>query len=64
MLKEHYGVEKIPSNLYRDERKHFFPEPMPYYFQYEGKALNNVLYTVPFDFSFMDWFLKHKAVNL
>ncbi|MFJ7731436.1 site-specific integrase [Lysinibacillus sp. NPDC097231] len=40
MLKEHYGSDKIPSVLYRDERKHVFSTPMPYYFQYEGKALN------------------------
>lgn len=39
LLKEHYTVEKIPSVLYRGDRKHFFPKPMPYYFQYEGKAI-------------------------
>ncbi|MBQ0140252.1 MAG: site-specific integrase [Kurthia sp.] len=39
MLKEHYGSDKIPSVLYRDERKHLFPAPMPFYFQYAGKAL-------------------------
>lgn len=40
MLKEHYGSDKIPSVLYRDERKHLFPIPFPYYFQYAGNALN------------------------
>lgn len=39
MLKVHYGSDKIPSILYRDDRKHLFPTPMPYYFQYAGKAL-------------------------
>ncbi|WP_339262123.1 site-specific integrase [Lysinibacillus sp. FSL K6-3209] len=38
MLKVHYGSDKIPSVLYRDERKHLFSTPLPYYFQYEGKA--------------------------
>ena len=41
LLKEHYAVEKIPSNLYRNDRKHHFLEPMPYYFQYEGNAMKN-----------------------
>lgn len=40
MLKEHYGSDKIPSVLYREARKHLFPKPMPYYFQYAGKALD------------------------
>lgn len=40
MLKAHYGSDKIPSVPYRDERKHLFPTPMPYYFQYTGKALS------------------------
>ena len=39
LLKEHYTVEKIPSVLYRDDRKHVFRVPMPYYFQYEGNAM-------------------------
>lgn len=39
MLKAHYGGDKIPSVLYRNERKHLFPTPIPYYFQYAGKAL-------------------------
>lgn len=39
LLKEHYAVEKIPSVLYRGDRKHFFPKPMPYYFQYEGRTM-------------------------
>lgn len=42
MLKEHYNSDKIPSVLYRDKRKHLFPKPMPYYFQYEGKALIDI----------------------
>ncbi|MEG0528628.1 MAG: site-specific integrase, partial [Longicatena sp.] len=41
MLKEHYDGDKIPSVPYRDARKHLFPTPMPYYFQYTGKALQN-----------------------
>lgn len=45
LLKEHYAVEKIPSVLYREDRKHFFPKSMPYYFQYEGKAMkSNAIY--------------------
>lgn len=39
MLKEHYDSDKIPSVLYRYDRKYLFPTPMPYYFQYAGKAL-------------------------
>lgn len=39
LLKEHYATEKIPSNLYRGVRRHLFPKPMPYYFQYEGKVM-------------------------
>lgn len=40
MLKEHYGNEKIPSVPYRySNRKHLFPEPKPYYFQYYNLAL-------------------------
>lgn len=39
LLKEHYAVEKIPSVLYKGTRKHFFSKPMPYYFQYEGRAM-------------------------
>jgi len=39
MLKEHYNGN-IPHVLYRHEqRKHLFPNPQPYYFQYHGKAL-------------------------
>lgn len=41
MLKTHYGSDKIPSVLYRDDRKHIFTKPMPYYFQYAGKALKS-----------------------
>ncbi|MDH4616591.1 site-specific integrase [Brevibacillus sp. AY1] len=39
MLKDHFQSDKIPSVEYRYERKHLFPEPKPYYFQYEKKAL-------------------------
>ncbi|WP_427110283.1 site-specific integrase [Lysinibacillus xylanilyticus] len=42
MLKEHYNDDKIPSVHYRHIRKHLFPKPMPYYFQYEGKTLKDV----------------------
>lgn len=38
MLKEHYNG-KLPSVAYRGDRKHLFPEPKPYFFQYNGKAL-------------------------
>ena len=41
LLKEHYAIEKIPSVLYVGDRKHFFPKPMPYYFQYEGRSMYN-----------------------
>ncbi len=41
MLKAHYDADKIPSVLYRDVRKHLFPIPLPYYFQYAGKALRS-----------------------
>ncbi|PES74617.1 integrase [Bacillus cereus] len=37
-LKEHYKGDKIPSVPYRDERKHLFPSPKPYFFQYNHKA--------------------------
>ncbi|MEY9973489.1 integrase [Lysinibacillus sp. RC46] len=39
MLKAHYDADKIPSVLYREGRRHVFPTPLPYYFQYAGKAL-------------------------
>ncbi|MDY8166627.1 tyrosine-type recombinase/integrase [Bacillus thuringiensis] len=39
MLKEHYKGA-IPSVMYRGDRKHLFPEPQPYFFQYNGKSLN------------------------
>lgn len=39
MLKEHYN-RTIPSVTYRGERKHLFPEPKPYFFQYNEKALD------------------------
>lgn len=41
MLKTHYGSDKIPSVLYREDRKHIFTKTMPYYFQYAGKALKS-----------------------
>ncbi|MDA1505271.1 tyrosine-type recombinase/integrase, partial [Bacillus cereus group sp. TH43LC] len=40
MLKEHYNGA-IPSVMYRGDRKHLFPEPQPYFFQYNGKALKS-----------------------
>ncbi|TQR30103.1 site-specific integrase [Lysinibacillus sphaericus] len=46
MLKAHYDSDKIPSVPYSHLRKHLFPTSMPYYFQYEGKALQgNALYS-------------------
>ena len=42
MLKEHYDYSKVPSVLYRGEKKHIFTQPKPYYFQYEGQALNDI----------------------
>lgn len=37
MLKEHYNGA-IPSVKYRGERKHLFPEPKAYFFQYNEKT--------------------------
>ncbi|BAU28533.1 phage integrase family protein [Aneurinibacillus soli] len=37
LLKEHYNGA-IPSVPYRDERKHQFPEPKPYFFQYNHQS--------------------------
>ncbi|MDI6503684.1 site-specific integrase [Bacillus wiedmannii] len=37
MLKEHYNGS-TPSVKYRANRKHLFPEPKPYFFQYNEKA--------------------------
>ena len=37
-LKEYY-IGNIPYVHYRDDRKHIFPEPKPYYFQYAGRAI-------------------------
>lgn len=37
MLKKHYNGT-IPSVTYRGDRKHLFPEPKPYFFQYNEKA--------------------------
>ncbi|TES56390.1 site-specific integrase [Halalkalibacterium halodurans] len=42
MLKAHCDSDKIPSVIYRDKRKHLFPTPMPYYFQYADRALRDV----------------------
>lgn len=39
MLREHYKDDRIPSVPYRDERRHLFPQPLPYYFQYAGKSI-------------------------
>ncbi|HDR7470486.1 MULTISPECIES: tyrosine-type recombinase/integrase [Bacillus] len=39
MLKEHYNGG-IPSIKYRGERKHLFPQPKPYFFQYNEKAFD------------------------
>ncbi|WP_205169982.1 site-specific integrase [Bacillus pakistanensis] len=44
MLREHYSSNKIPSVQYRDVRSHLFPEPKPYFFQYNYKALKR--YTI------------------
>ncbi|WP_370570263.1 site-specific integrase [Paenibacillus sp. JCM 10914] len=41
MLKEHYQSDKIPSVEYRYSRRHLFPEPKPYYFQYQNKAMKH-----------------------
>lgn len=40
LLKEHYAIGKIPSALYRGDRKHIFSKSVPYYFQYADKALD------------------------
>lgn len=46
MLRNHYGTDKIPSVEYRDGRKHLFPKPKPYFFQYHNKAFkNDVIYS-------------------
>ncbi|MFC0273736.1 hypothetical protein ACFFIX_20325 [Metabacillus herbersteinensis] len=46
MLRTHYGSEKIPSTIYRGDRKHLFPKPKPYFFQYHNKAFkNHVIYS-------------------
>lgn len=39
LLKEHYDDGVIPYVQYREKRKHLFPQPLPYYFQYAGKAI-------------------------
>lgn len=41
LLKDHYGTEKVPSVKYRYSRKHLFPKPKPYLFQYNNKAFND-----------------------
>jgi integrase len=38
LLKYHYSAEKIPNVNYRDQRKHLFPKPKPYLFQYNNKS--------------------------
>ncbi|OFD47714.1 tyrosine-type recombinase/integrase [Bacillus mycoides] len=38
MLKEHYNGA-MPSVKYRGDRNHLFPEPKPYFFQYDKKGL-------------------------
>lgn len=38
LLLDHYDTEKIPNVKYRDSRKHLFPEPKPYLFQYNNKS--------------------------
>ncbi|HHT7007656.1 MULTISPECIES: site-specific integrase [Bacillus cereus group] len=38
MLKNHYGTDKIPGVEYRGIRKHLFPKPKPYFFQYHKKS--------------------------
>lgn len=38
LLLHHYDSEKIPNVEYRDERRHLFPEPKPYLFQYNNSS--------------------------
>lgn len=38
LLKRHYSSDLIPQVAYRQKRKHLFPEPKPYYFQYHNQA--------------------------
>lgn len=46
LLKEHYGAEKIPNVKYRHNRKHLFPDPEPYIFQYNNMSFqDNTIYT-------------------
>ncbi|KZR59358.1 site-specific integrase [Pseudobacillus badius] len=46
MLKDHYGGGAIPSVHYSEERKHLFPKPKPYYFQYHNKSFKkNTVYS-------------------
>lgn len=46
LLKYHYSSEKIPNVKYAYNRKHLFPEPKPYLFQYYNKAFNdNAVYS-------------------
>lgn len=40
MLKKHYGIENIPSVNFTGDRKHLFPNPKPYFFQYNHRALH------------------------
>nr|WP_255786857.1 site-specific integrase [Bacillus cereus group sp. BfR-BA-01355] len=41
MLKEHYKGEEIQKVMYRNNRKHLFPNPKKYFFQYNHKAFDN-----------------------
>ncbi|MFC0472492.1 site-specific integrase [Halalkalibacter kiskunsagensis] len=46
LLKYHYGATKIPSVGYRDDRKHLFPNPKPYLFQYNNRSFKkNTVYS-------------------
>lgn len=40
MLKKHYGIENIPSVNFTGDRKHLFPKPKPYFFQYNYRSLH------------------------
>src|SRR5690606_22659566 len=41
LLKYHYCSEKIPHVKYAHKRKHLFPVPKPYLFQYYNKAIKD-----------------------
>jgi len=42
MLKEHYESGEIPSVKYKYNRKHLFPDPKKYFFQYNHQAFNDI----------------------